>query len=143
MLIGSYSGVLSEKRRVAVPRKFLEETGTKLILAKWYENCLILVNTIFWDKLFDRLTGGQRVVTYGIRDNERFILGTAFETEPDEQGRIVIPELLANYAELGKEIVFIGLRDRIEIWSKEMWDKKSEELAQSAREYLENLDKKT
>ncbi len=141
MLIGSYLGNLSDARRVAVPKKFLKELGTNPILAKWYEDCLILVSTGFWQTLLGRLTGGSRVAGLGVRDIERFILGSAFETDPDAQGRIVIPELLASYASLKSDVIFVGLGNRVEIWPKEVWDKKSEELARSTKEYIEELSK--
>jgi len=141
MIIGSYLGNLSDARRVAVPKKFLKELGDNPILAMWYEDCLILVSVDFWDKLLTRLTGGKKAVDLGIRDIERFILGSAYETEPDEQGRIVIPEILSSYANLGKETVFVGLMDRVEIWSKPVWDEKSKTLAKTTKEYIENLGK--
>lgn len=139
MLIGSYFGNLGEKRRTAIPKKYLNELGEKPILAKWYEDCLILVTNEFWEKLFIRLTGGTKVLGLGVRDIERFILGSAFEAEPDNQGRIIIPEILANYAGLTKDLVFVGLSDRVEIWNKEVWDKKSMELAKTTKEYIENI----
>lgn len=132
-------GNLSDARRVAVPKKFLKELGENPVLAKWYEDCLILVSSNFWERLLSRLTGGAKAVDLGVRDIERFILGSAFETEPDEQGRIIIPEILANYANLGKETVFVGLGDRIEIWSKAAWDEKSDTLAKTTKEYIESI----
>ena len=141
MLSGSYLGSLSEKRRIAIPKRFLEELGEKPIIAKWYEDCLVLVSSIFWNELFTRLTGGRKAISYGVRDIERFVLGSAFEVEPDEQGRIIIPEILAKYANLRSEVVFIGLRDRIEIWPREIWDEKSGKLAATTKEFIENLAK--
>jgi MraZ protein len=139
MLIGTYTGSLNEKRRVTVPKKILAEVGSKPVLAKWYEDCLILVSLEFWNSLIDKLSGGKRPASVGIRDIERFILGSAFELEPDELGRIVIPEILSKYANLDKEIVFIGLLDRVEIWKKDTWDQKSEQLSKTTKDYLENL----
>lgn len=110
-------------------------------MAKWYEECLVLVDFDFWQALLERLTGGTRVVSLGVRDIERFILGSAFEVEADEQGRIIIPEILADYSHLGKEIVFIGLGNRIEIWPKEVWQSKSQLLAKQTKEYIESLAK--
>ena len=91
MLIGSYLGLLGEKRRTAVPKRFLDELGEKLVVAKWYDGCLVLVSEGFWEALLNRLTGGSRVASLGVRDIERFILGSAFEVIPDSQGRIIIP----------------------------------------------------
>jgi MraZ protein len=141
MLIGSYLGVLGEKRRTAIPKRFLEELGGKLVIAKWYEGCLVLVSVNFWEALLDRLTGGSRVASLGVRDIERFILGSAFEVVADGQGRIVIPEILVSFAGLNKELVFLGLGDRAEVWSKEVWEVKAEEIGSSTREFIENLAK--
>ncbi len=142
MLIGSYYTTLNDKRRVAVPKKFISELGNKVIIAKWYENCLVLVSFDFWDKLLKRLTGGKKTISLGVRDIERFVLGSAYEAEPDNQGRIVIPEALSKYAGLGKEIVFVGLGDRVEIWPKTLWEDKGKELVEETKEYIEKLAEK-
>ena len=139
MLIGAYLGIVSEKRRVAVPKRILNELGDNPVIAKWYEECLILVSQNYWDNLLNRLTGGSKVIALGVRDIERFILGSAFETEPDIQGRIIIPQVLSEYAGIEKELMFIGLIDRVEIWPKEIWDKKSQGLSKTTKEYIENL----
>lgn len=139
MLIGSYLSVLGEKRRTAIPKKFLIELGDELVLAKWYEDCLVLANKNFWNHLLDRLTGGLKVASLGVRDIERFILGSAFDIEVDEQGRIVIPEVLAKFANLGGELIFIGLGDRVEVWNRETWETKEKEIAKTTKEYIELL----
>jgi len=131
MLIGAYLGIVGDKRRVAVPKIFLSELGESPVIAKWYEDCLVMVSNQFWNQLLTRLTGGVKSLSLGVRDIERFILGSAFETEPDSQGRIVIPQVLTDYAGIQKELMFVGLVDRIEIWPKEIWDKKSQELAKT------------
>ena len=141
MLIGSYLGILGDKRRVAVPKKFLLELGEGPVIAKWYEDCLVLVSSKFWKDLLSRLTGGSKVINLGTRDIERFILGSAFETEPDNQGRIIIPEILAQYSHITKDLVFVGLGDRVEIWSKSVWDEKSQDLAKTTKEYIESIGK--
>lgn len=141
MLIGSYLGQLGEKRRVAVPKRFLEELGEKLVVAKWYEDCLVLVSKDWWQALLDRLTGGSRVISLGVRDIERFILGSAFEVKPDSQGRIIIPEILAEFASFKKELVFLGLGIRAEIWAKELWEKKAQEIGRTTKEFIEDLAK--
>ncbi len=139
MLIGSYLSILGEKRRTAIPKKFLDELGNELVLTKWYEDCLVLVNKNFWNGLLDRLTGGSKVASLGVRDIERFILGSAFDIEPDDQGRIVVPEVLAKFADFGNELIFIGLGDRVEVWNRETWEVKEKEVAKTSKEYIERL----
>lgn len=139
MLLGTYYGVLSPKRRTAVPASFRKILGQKIILAKWYEGCLVLVGETDWNALLKRLTGKSDTVTAPVRDTDRFILGSAFILETDDQGRIVIPEILAKYAVLGQEVVFLGLGDRAEIWNKETWIKHEEEISKNASVLLEKV----
>lgn len=141
MLTGSYLGVLSDSRRVAVPKKFLQDLGDSPVIAKWYEDCLVIVSSEFLSILITKLTGEKVSADLGVRDIERFILGSSFEIEPDEQGRIIVPEILAIYANLDKEVVFVGLVDRIELWSKTVWDEKTKKLAKTTKEYIEKLNR--
>jgi transcriptional regulator MraZ len=141
MLIGSYLGNLGEKHRTAIPKKFLGELGEELLIARWYEDCLVLMSRAFWERVLDRLTGGSRVLKLGVRDIERFIVGSAYEIEPDSQGRFIVPEVLAQYAHLTKDLVYVGLGDRIEIWNKNIWDEKASELAKTTKEYIEEIGK--
>lgn len=141
MIIGNYLGIISEARRVGLPKKFLAELGETPIIAKWYEDCLVIVKNDYLQSLIVKLTGGEGVKDLGFREIDRFILGSSFELEPDEQGRIIVPESLARYAGIEKEIVFVGLLDRVEIWKKEVWDEKSRVLSKTTKEYIENLSK--
>lgn len=139
MLLGSYSGILSPKRRTAIPKKFLIELGEKVIIAKWYEGALLLVRTDAWEALLSRITGETKVVTQPVRDTDRFILGSAYELIPDEQGRVIIPANLVVYAGLGNQIVFIGLGSRVEVWDDAAWDKRQKYIAAHAGELIEKL----
>ena len=139
MFLGTYSGVLSSKRRVAIPSSFRKLLGEKFIVAKWYEGCLVLVPLDSFSALLEKLKGETKIITRGVRDTERFILGSAYKLSGDGQGRVVIPYSLATYAGLGKEISFIGLGDRVEIWDRNLWLKKEAYVAKSASETLEKL----
>jgi MraZ protein len=139
MLIGQYETTLSLKRRVAIPKAFRKVLGKKFIVAKWYEGCLVLVGQEDWQELLNRLTGKKGVITAPVRDTDRFILGSAFEVEPDGQGRVIIPSLLSEYANLKDDIVFIGLGDRVEIWSKADWKKRESYVASHAAEFVEKM----
>jgi len=74
-----------------------------------------------------------------VRQTEHFIYASAFEVEADDQGRIVLPERLITYANLGSQVYFLGVGDRIEIWNKEAWEKKEAEVAADAASYIERI----
>lgn len=144
MLIGQYTSKLTDKNRVAVPKRFREELGEEMIVAKWYENCLVLVSKEGWQDLTRRLTGRLRIIISPVRDVERFFLASSFEVDLDSQGRFVIPEILLTYAEVSSEVVFIGLGDRVEIWPQNKWsefEKTAEQKASSAIELIAKEEK--
>lgn len=141
MLIGQYTSKLTDKDRISVPKKFRQQLGEELIVAKWYESCLVLVAKGNWKKLFKRLEGLTNLVTSPVRDIDRFILGSAFEVKPDKQGRFVVPEILLEYAEIENEVAFVGLNDRVEIWSIEKWRKLEEEAEEKASQAIERIAK--
>jgi len=69
----------------------------------------------------------------------RFFFSGATECEIDKQGRINIATPLVNYAKLEKECVVLGVSNRIEIWSKEIWNDYFSESADSFAEIAENM----
>ena len=52
----------------------------------------------------------------------RFIMGGASECDLDKQGRIKMPAYLKEYAGIDKEITILGLYNKIEIWSSELYN---------------------
>jgi MraZ protein len=141
VLIGQYEANISSKRRVAIPKKFVSQLGKKVIIARWYEQCLVLVSEDDWKMILDKLTGKSDILTTPVRDTDRFIMGSAFETVPDNQGRVVIPELLRKYAKLKTELIFLGLGNRVEIWDKEDWIKREKIIQDNAVLLLEEYAK--
>lgn len=139
MILGTYTSNISSSRRIAIPKKFRNELGEKYIIARWYESCLVLVSESSWRTLINKLTGRAEIITAPVRDTDRFILGSAYEVEPDTQGRIILPKYLADYAKLKTEAVFLGLGDRAEIWSPENWEKQETYLSTHAAELVEKL----
>ena len=139
MLLGTYTVAFSSKHRVAVPSQFRKYLGEKFILAKWYEECLVLVSNEFWNALWQRLIGKEEIIVSQIRDTERFIMASAYEMELDSQGRIVIPEKLVLYAGLGTGVSFLGIGDRVEIWDEGGWNEKEKLLITEAPKLIKEL----
>ena len=121
------------------PSKFKKILGTQVIVAKWYEECIVVVNANEWESLLNKLTGKEEHITVSVRDTDRFILGSAFEVELDAQGRFVVPKVLLNYAHVEKEAVFLGLGDRVEIWDAKAWKEKEKEVQETASALIEKI----
>ena len=143
MLLGQYKAKLTDKNRISVPKRFREELGSEMVIAKWYEKCLVLVSKANWQRLIKRLTGKTEIITSPVRDIDRFIFGSAFEIDLDSQGRFVLPESLKDYSDVKTEVFFIGLGDRVEIWPAETWTNMEKEAEKKASEAIEKLNEST
>ena len=121
MFIGEYIHNIDAKGRAIVPAKFREELGEKFIVAQELDNCLALYTMESWNELVSKL---NKLPTTNRKANayKRFKLASAFECEPDGNGRIMIPLKLREYAGITKEIVSAGIGVKVEIWDKAKWE---------------------
>ena len=56
------------------------------------------------------------------RQYTRFFLAGAAGVEVDKQGRILLPAVLREFADITKDVVLVGVGSRVEIWSRERWE---------------------
>jgi len=143
MLIGYYTSKITDKGRISLPKKFRDELGNRVIVARWYEGCVVIVATKSFKDLLNRITGKARFITKDIRDTDRFILGSAFELRLDSQGRFVLPKNLKEHAKIKDEVVFMGLNDRVEIWDVKIWKERESVIKKNAEEMIEDIAKTT
>jgi MraZ protein len=141
MLLGTYPVKLAGNHRTAVPSPLRRELGDSIIIAKWYEGCLVVIAKGQFSALLTRITGKSTLITDPVRGSEHFIFSSSYEVEIDDQGRMVIPETLITYASLSEDIYFLGVGDRVEIWDKVIWDEKEKQVVKDAPKYIEELAK--
>ena len=55
------------------------------------------------------------------RQLQLYFFAGAADVEPDKQGRILLPQHLRDHAGLTKDIAFVGVSRRAEIWDAESW----------------------
>ena len=122
MFIGEYQHILDPKNRVIMPSKFREKLGDSFVMTKGLDNCLFIYSSKEWSIVEDKLKS-LPMTNKDARAFVRFFFAGACECELDKQGRIVMPNHLKDYAKIDKELVIIGVSTRIEIWSKEEWNK--------------------
>lgn len=138
MIIGEYNQKLTDKNRIAFPKKFREELGNKLIITKGYEGCLVIISPAQWEELISDAVSGP-FVSGLIRDTSRFLLASAAEIELDTQGRFVVPQYLLEYASINTEGVFLGLGRWVELWGLKNWSEKRQEIEKNSGEIGEKL----
>ena len=138
MLIGEYEHSIDTKGRLIMPSKLKEDIGEKFVLTKGLDGCLFVYSQAEW-KNFEEKLRTFPLTNKDARALIRFFLAGAMECEIDKQGRFLIPSNLREFAGLEKEVVVIGVLNKIEIWSKDKWLKYSEEENNSADEIAEKM----
>ena len=121
MLMGSYQNSIDAKNRFSVPAKFRDDLGQTCILAKGLDKCLVIYPMDTWEHQQKELAKLPRSDERA-RAFLRYTYASALDCEIDKQGRIVLPEQWRLYAGIEKDLVTIGMLDRIEIWSKDVYD---------------------
>ncbi len=117
---GEFKSTLDAKGRMNFPVKLREELGSSFVISKTIgEKCIKVYSNEDWNTLVESIRKMPQVKTAEI---QRFLFGSAFEVEPDKQGRVLIPSPLREYAGLQTEIVIVGLEGRAEIWDKQKWE---------------------
>ena len=120
MFLGEFQHSVDIKGRMIVPAKFREGLGERFIITKGLDKCLFVFPLTEW-KVFENKIKDLPISDPSVRKFIRFFFGGAFEAETDNQGRVVVPPNLREYASISKEIVTVGVAGKIEIWSKENW----------------------
>jgi len=136
MLIGEYEHTIDAKGRLSMPSKLRRDMGEAFIVTKGLDGCLFAFSQDEW-KNFETKLKALPLSDKNARNFVRFFLAGATECEIDKQGRFLIPGNLREAAKLEKEAVIIGVGTRLEIWNKEVWASKDEEI--SADEIAENM----
>ncbi len=125
LLTGTYARTLDEKLRVAVPKGIRESWGTterpNLFWTLGTDGSLALYTEEVLSLLGERLAAASPGLIES-RAFSRLFYSQAVRAEMDAQGRIRLPAALAEMAGIAKEIVLVGVQDRVEVWDKTRWE---------------------
>ncbi len=116
---------LDVKGRMTIPTRYrgaLHEVENQLVVTIDTEDpCLLLYPIDEWEKLekkIENLPSFNRAA----RRVQRLIVGHATEVELDSNGRILLPALLREYAQVDKQVMLVGQGRKFEIWADNTWD---------------------
>lgn len=138
MFTGEYQHNLDSKGRLIIPSKVRDGMGERIIITRGLDGCLFGYNETVWDQILTKLNT-LPFTKKDARDFTRFFASSAVTLEFDKQGRINIPNYLLDYANLSNDCIIIGVINRIEIWSKDKWEKFMNENIESLSDISENL----
>ena len=121
MFMGEYNHTIDAKGRLIIPSKFREILGDAFVVTKGLDGCLFVYDNEEWQRFEEKLRT-LPITNKEARQFVRFFLAGATEAEVDKQGRILIPNVLREFAELTKDVVLVGVGSRIEIWGRERFE---------------------
>ena len=102
MFMGEYNHTVDPKGRLIVPAKLFVYTSEE------------------WHNIEEKFRNIS-MTSKDARKFSRFFFAGAASCELDKQGRILLPPVLREYANLTKDVVLVGVLSRVEIWDKDRW----------------------
>lgn len=138
MFTGTYENSIDSKNRFIIPAKYRNQLGGECVLSRGYDRCLYIYTMEDWEELAGKLKE-LRQSDPAIREFIRKLFSQASECKLDSQGRIIIPANLKHYARIEKDLVTLGAMDKIEIWSKEIFDENEDDNPMDDEEFIAKL----
>ena len=124
MFYGEYLHSIDRKGRIILPAKFREVSKAnfieKFFVTRGLDKCLFMFSEEEWraqESKFKAISFTKQEA----RTFNRLYFSGAIEIVPDRQGRILLPQYLKDFAEIKKDVIIVGVSNRVEIWSKEKW----------------------
>lgn len=125
MFRGINSATLDAKGRMALPARnreavHLASDGKVVLTIDMRETCLLLYPLPEWEVVQRKLEALSNINPQA-RLLQRLLIGHATDLELDSAGRLLLPAMLRNYAELDKKLVLVGQGNKVEVWSEAHW----------------------
>jgi len=142
MFYGEYLHSIDRKGRLILPAKFREASKNnfieKFMVTRGLDKCLFMFSEEEWRSQESKFKAISFTKQQSRVFNRMYFSG-AVEVLPDRQGRILLPQYLKDFAEIKKEVVIVGVSNRIEIWAKNKWDDFYSNARQSFEDIAEKL----
>ncbi len=138
MLMSEYMHTIDAKGRVILPVDFRGELGETFVITKGLDGCLFIYGQTEWEALSGKLRQ-LPLAKPEARAFVRFFFSGARTLECDRQGRFLVPPTLRTYGQLKKDVVLIGVSNRVELWAKEAWEKYNDEINPAVTEIAAQL----
>ena len=137
-----YESKLDAKGRLVLPARIkaqLPEGTNQLVLRHGYEPCLLLYPMVEFKKVYAKISALSEF-NEEYRRLQRSMIPALAEIEMDSNGRFLIPKNMLTYAQLEKDVVLLGLGNRVEIWNPALHEKHlidPSELSQMVQKHLD------
>ena len=142
MFYGEYIHTIDRKGRLILPAKFREVSKAnfieKFFVTRGLDSCLFMFAEEEWRSQENKFKA-MPFTKQQSRTFNRLYFSGAMEITADKQGRLLLPQYLKDFAGIKREVILVGVSNRIEIWSKDKWEKFYGNSRQSFEEIAEKI----
>lgn len=119
---GTFHHQIDDKGRLRLPSKLKASLGEKPMIMQGSDGCLVVLSENESNLLAEKL---RKIPMSDVKAQAslRKITASMYFVEEDKQGRFKLPQHLRDYAKISKNVVYIGVANRLELWSEEEWVK--------------------
>ena len=119
MFYGEYRHTIDSKGRLFIPAKLRERLGEEFIFSRGFDKCICVYPMEEWERFTAKL---EELPVAKERHVRRYFYAGAYEGTVDAQGRVTLSQLYREFASLEKDVVIVGNRSHLELWSAAAWE---------------------
>jgi MraZ protein len=140
-LTGTFAANLDDKRILLLPRAIRDQLGNceTLLISPGSDQCLWLTNQAHLDRLADRLERSP-AHELDVRTFRRLYFAQTEKAGMADDGRLTVPDRLAQFAALHQEVILVGIDDHFEIWDAANWRRYTQQKSAAARAAMAERD---
>lgn len=120
-----YECKLDAKGRLILPSKIKsnlpESSASELVIRRGFEPCLVIYPMLEYKKIYQKIAGLNEFNEEYRKLQRNFFRGNT-QVELDNAGRFLIPKTMLKYAQLEKDVIVVGMGNRIEIWNPDLYE---------------------
>ena len=116
-MTGEYQHNLDAKGRLFIPAKLREDLGDVFFVTISMDKCLSAYSGESWQAFSDKVNA----MPYVKQRKMRPLFAYATRCELDNQGRILLPQNLRDFAGLTKNVTVVGSNNHAEFWDSDSW----------------------
>ena len=138
---GRFECKLDPKGRLSLPAAYRTSSAKKttgfVITNSLFrkKKCLDVYSIKEWEKLEEKIQKMPSLKA-DVQAFQRFYMASGQEVNADGQNRLLIPQGLRKYAELGEEVMLVGMGSKFEIWPLAVWNELFSGLAENFEEIM-------
>jgi MraZ protein len=139
---GTFDHTLDAKNRLTMPARYRSALADGVVLAMPVDQqpCVGVWRPQEYEDYSRDALADLPALSRRRSELERFFYGSSHDSELDAAGRVIVPAFLSEHARLAKEVVIVGVGDRLELWSRDLWSQHQPTLLSDVASITANVD---